>query len=182
MKRESGLTLPEVAITLGLVGILCAVALGPIMDMVRGAQVKDAAQQLYGAITFARAEALKRNTCVDVAPVSTSNWSAGWTVQVPRDSTGTAVCGGTGTPLVVRRYTVQGSVSLSGPTASVRLNGTGRLTTLGDTSSSSLCNNTCSSTCTVNAAPPSFRVQLSNSTVLRCVSVRSSGAPEVKKG
>lgn len=182
MRKNSGMTLIEIMIVLAIIGGLFLIVQGALFDMIRGERVKNAAAQLFTTMVYARGEAVKRNTCVDVVPVSTSNWRLGWTVQVPRTSGGVAACGGTGTPTVIRTYTALEEVTVAGPSTSIKYNGAGRLSALGDTSTGTLCNNSCTSICTVNNAPPSFRVHLSTTSVLRCVSVRSSGSPEVKKG
>lgn len=181
MNKNSGMTLSEILIVLAIIGVLSLISMGPLMSMIRGQRVKTAANEVFSSLLMARAEALKRNSCVNVVPVDGSNWSLGWSVQVPTTA-GLATCGGTGTPIVVRRYGPETQVTVSGPSTTVAFTGAGRLSALGDSSTASLCNNVCTSTCTVNNAPPSFRLQLADTNVLRCVSVRSSGAPEVKKG
>lgn len=181
MKRISGFTLSELMVVLALIGGLSLIAMGPLRDMIRTEKVKGGANELFTALVYARGEAVRRNTCVDVAPVDEDDWSQGWTVQVPTTA-GTPACGGAGTPEVLRTYVAQDEATIAGPGASINFNGAGRLTVLGDTSNGALCNNVCSATCTVNASPPSFRVQIDDSDTVRCVSVRSSGAAEVKKG
>lgn len=181
MKKEFGMTLVEVMAVLGIMGVMLLIALGPITGMIRGERVKNTANVVFSSLLFARTEAVKRNSCVDVVPVNVNNWSLGWTVRVPTTG-GVAACGGAGTPTVLRRYPAVAEVTVAGPTASVNYTGAGRLTTLGDSSTASLCNNSCTTTCSVNNAPPSFRFQLTDTTVLRCVSVRASGSPEIKKG
>lgn len=181
MKKNSGMTLVEVLAVVVIIGILFLVVQGPLMNMIRAQRVKSAANEVFTALLYARGEAIKRNSCVNVVPVSTSNWSLGWSVQIPTTA-GVPACGGVGTATVVRSYAAVEQATVAGPSVAVAYNGAGRLLALGDTSTAALCNNTCSSSCTVNNSPPSFRVQLSTTTALRCVSVRSSGAPEIKRG
>lgn len=181
MRKHAGMTLIEMLTVIAIIGVLSLIVTGPFLDMIRGQRVKTAANDVFASLLMARAEALKRNSCVNVVPVNSSNWSLGWAVQVPTSS-GLATCGGTGAPIVVRNYGPETQVAISGPTVPVGFTGAGRLAALGDSSTATLCNNVCSSSCTVNDVPASFRVQLTGTNVLRCVSVRSSGAPEVKKG
>lgn len=181
MKRAGGFTMMELMIAIAVISGLALITMGPLRDMVRGGRVKNTADTLFTSLLYARGEAVKRNTCVDVVAVDSSDWSKGWKVQVPTAS-GAPACGGADTPTVLRTYSAVEQTTIAGPTTAVNFNGSGRLKTLGDTSNAALCNNSCSSSCTVNNAPPSFRVQLSDTAVLRCVSVRSSGGPEVRKG
>ena len=181
MKKQAGMTLVEVLTVVVIVGILFLIIQGPLMDLIRAQRVKSAANEVFLALLYARGEAIKRNSCVNVVPVNASNWTQGWSVQVPTMG-GVPACGGVGTPTVVRTYAAVEQATVAGPSVAVGYNGAGRLLSLGDTSSSGLCNNTCTTSCTVNNTPPSFRVQLAGISALRCISVRSSGAPEVKRG
>lgn len=78
---NKGFTLVELIITLTIAGILAAVALPAFQDFIRNERVKSASFDLMTALTFARSEAIKRNTSVDMIP-SGSGWKGGWDIKV----------------------------------------------------------------------------------------------------
>lgn len=179
MKKSAGFSLLEIMIVLALIGVMAALTQGSVVEIIKGQRVKSAASDLFSTLVLARAEALKRNSCVQVVPTSSSNWSLGWRVQVPMSGAAPA-CGGVDAPTIMRIVEAQEQVVIAGPTASITFTGAGRLSSLGDTSTAGLCINTCSASCTATAMPPGFRLSHPDSSTLRCVVVRSSGAPEVK--
>ena len=87
---RSGFTIIELMTTLVILGILVTIAIPSFNDLIVGTRIKGAASDIYGALTFARSEAIKRNANVTVSPLS-GQWVNGWQV--------TAVIGGTNTVL-----------------------------------------------------------------------------------
>lgn len=80
---REGFTIIELMTTIVILGILIMVAIPSFNDLVVGTRVKGAASDLYGALTFARSEAIKRNANVTVGPLTAGGqWVNGWQVTV----------------------------------------------------------------------------------------------------
>lgn len=75
-----GFTLVELMIAISVLGILSAVALPSLTDLVRGQRIKSATSDVYASIIYARSEAIKRAADVKIVP-NTTDWAAGWRVQ-----------------------------------------------------------------------------------------------------
>jgi type IV fimbrial biogenesis protein FimT len=84
--RARGFTLTELMIALAVLGVLAAVGVPAMRDMIVGGRIRSAASDLYESMLIARSEAIKRNTEVRVVPAS-SGWAGGWTVQIASTST-----------------------------------------------------------------------------------------------
>jgi type IV fimbrial biogenesis protein FimT len=76
-----GFTLTELMITLTVMAILLGVGIPSFRSFVDGQKLKSASYELMTTITIARSEAIKRNTSVTIAPVTTGAWASGWTVK-----------------------------------------------------------------------------------------------------
>lgn len=115
IKRESGFTLVELMVAIGIFGILIAIALPNFSQMIVNQRVRSASSDIFATLLFARSEAIKRNASVSVVRSGTI-WEAGWSVQtaggivlkqqdpytnitVTGPSSGTLVFGGNGRPL-----------------------------------------------------------------------------------
>ena len=78
---RSGFTIIELMTTLVILGILVTIAIPSFNDLIVGTRIKGAASDIYGALTFARSEAIKRNTNVTVGPLTAGGqWVNGWQV------------------------------------------------------------------------------------------------------
>lgn len=103
--RQHGLTLIELMITLSIVAILVALAGPPYRQFIQNQRLSAAASDLQAALSYARAEAIKRSARVVVCASSAANaaapnctmsaagpdtdgraWSAGWIVFVDYDN------------------------------------------------------------------------------------------------
>jgi len=81
----SGFTLIELMVTVLIGAILATLAAPSFRDYMASQRVKDGSYDLIATMIFARSEAIKRNTSVDVVPASTAspkNWAGGWTISV----------------------------------------------------------------------------------------------------
>jgi len=74
-----GFTLVELMATVMVSAILMSIATPYFRDFILGQRAKTAAYDLVSALTYARSEAIKRNTGVTVAP-ATGGWQNGWSV------------------------------------------------------------------------------------------------------
>lgn len=78
----------ELLILLGMVAILAAVAVPPLMDTVSRMNVTSAARTLTSALNLARSEAVKRGRNVLICPSTSgtdcaaASWASGWIVFV----------------------------------------------------------------------------------------------------
>src|SRR5207248_7514387 len=109
-KHLSGFTIIELLTTIVVLGILLTLAIPSFNDLIVSTRVKGAASDIYGALTFARSEALKRNINVTVGPLTAGGqWVNGWQV--------TAVIGGTQTVLATHGVLSNLTVECPGGTA-----------------------------------------------------------------
>jgi type IV fimbrial biogenesis protein FimT len=117
MRTGRGFTIIEVLIVVAIVGVLVAMGLPSMRDLVASTKVKTATSDLFSSLVFARSEAIKRNSGVEIVPTVASNWNAGWLVRPV----------GTTQTLMVQDPIV-GDVAIGGPTTTLRYRGDGRLT------------------------------------------------------
>lgn len=77
-KRSSGFTLTELMVTVAIIGILASIAVPSFQDMIERNRLKEAVESLKSDLMFARTEAIKRSTSINVAVVENdSNWCYG---------------------------------------------------------------------------------------------------------
>jgi type IV fimbrial biogenesis protein FimT len=83
---QTGVTLMELLMTLGIVSLLVAIAVPGFGAMLDRLRVTTAAAQFQEAISLARAEALRRHTRVDLIPLRDASWASGWQVLIDADN------------------------------------------------------------------------------------------------
>jgi type IV fimbrial biogenesis protein FimT len=81
-RRGRGFTIIELLIVTLIVAILAMVAVPNMRDLIVRTRLKTAASDLHSSLVLARSEAIKRNTGMQIVPVSAGNWALGWSVQV----------------------------------------------------------------------------------------------------
>lgn len=111
--NSRGFTLVELMITITVAAVLMAVAVPAFREFTATQKVKSTSLEVAAAMYMARSEAVKRNTTVTVTPVTSGDWTSGWTVAAGSTS--------------IHAQQAFSGVTLSGP-ASVTFAATGRPT------------------------------------------------------
>lgn len=91
--RNEGFTLIELMVTLAIAAILVTVGLPAMTNMVTKSKLSGQVQEFFGAVGFARSEAIKRGASVSICKSNNAsscggNWSDGWIVFIDSDANG----------------------------------------------------------------------------------------------
>lgn len=91
MKKNSGFTLLELVITLGLVSIVVAIAIPSMTTFTQNDRLTTNINSLIGHLAYARSEAVKRSQQVSVcasndALTCSGSWGDGWIVYIDADN------------------------------------------------------------------------------------------------
>ena len=78
---QRGFTLVELMIAIAILAIAVAVAVPSFQALRANYRVRSAADALATSVMYARSEAIKRNTAIEISSRS-DGWQAGWTVSV----------------------------------------------------------------------------------------------------
>jgi type IV fimbrial biogenesis protein FimT len=85
-----GFTLIELLVVIAILGIMAGLAAPSMSQLIANQRVRAIATDLQLALVKARAEAIKRNRDVTVAPTGGS-WTAGWSIVDPENPGGPAL-------------------------------------------------------------------------------------------
>lgn len=151
-RRATGFTIIELAVVIGMVAIVAAVAIPSFRSFIDSMDAKNASMDLVADLTAARGEALKRNTAITVSPIN-GDWSSGWRV----------LAGGN---VLGERTAIRPGISLAATRAALTFLPNGRLSDA-DASASNFAWNISS---------------LANGVQPRCVVITPTGSARSKKG
>jgi type IV fimbrial biogenesis protein FimT len=115
LRAEQGFTLTELLVAVTVVGVLSAIAAPSLSAMIATQQVRTATVDLYAALSYARSEAIKRNSVVSITPHD-GNFAKGYDLGAG----GVVLRSELGSPTVA--ITAPGGIALA-------FDGFGRLTT-----------------------------------------------------
>jgi len=110
--RTLGFTLIEMMVVIGIVAILGAVAAPHLGATIKRQRIKTAAFDVFASLTYARSEAIKRNTTVTLTPAA-GGWNKGWQIKDANNN-------------VLRDQKGWDNLTLTGPNT-VAFSGSGRL-------------------------------------------------------
>ncbi|WP_417546107.1 GspH/FimT family pseudopilin [Marinobacter sp.] len=87
-KQSLGFTLIELMVTLALVAVIAAFAIPSFTTMIANSRLVSTSNDIVGALSYARSEAIKTGRRVSVNPTDGANWANGMSVWIDNNSNG----------------------------------------------------------------------------------------------
>ena len=117
MKKSSGFTLLELIITVGIIGVVTAIAIPSMRTYVQNDRLTSQINTLVSHLSYARSEAITQSVQVSVCASNdatncsgANNWAIGWIVFADTDASGTI----NGTEVALRvQQTLDGNNTLT---------------------------------------------------------------------
>lgn len=81
-QQVSGFTLVEVMIVLAVMGMIAAIAVPSFKSIINTNSLATQANDLVGALNYARSEAVKRRQTVTLTSNNGNNWKDGWAIAL----------------------------------------------------------------------------------------------------
>jgi type IV fimbrial biogenesis protein FimT len=113
--RIGGFTLPELMMTMSVLGILLTIGVPGLEDLAQSQRVSTQANDLIGALQFARSEAIRRGVAVSVS-AGEGGFADGWCVHLEDECEGEDV---------IRVYPAPARLGLSENATTIRFDGRG---------------------------------------------------------
>ena len=79
-RREAGFTAAEILVVITIVGIIAAIAIPSMSNLLATQAVRGASYDLNADLTFARAEAISRGVTVSLIGLSGTDYKQGWRI------------------------------------------------------------------------------------------------------
>lgn len=96
MRKEAGLTLVELLVTLTVLGVVLGIGVPAFGNLIQGSRLTTATNSLVSALHFTRSEAVRLNTRVTLCNsadgvycASEGGWQQGWIIFIDLHGTGT---------------------------------------------------------------------------------------------
>lgn len=139
-RAAAGFSVIELMIVVTLAAVVLAIGAPNLVDYVRESRLNSTSTELVVDLSFARSEAIKRNTRVLVCGraagtnncAASTNWSNGWVICYDANADGACDAGTTDDPNPIRvKGGLHETVTLTGPAAAFRFNPNGSQGALG---------------------------------------------------